>query len=130
MDRKSKFFICEKCKNIVESIQFSGNSFRCCNAAMENMEPKIEDAGGEKHLPEVSVRDGCVTVTVGRIPHPMTEEHGISWVYLVTKYGEARKLLLPGEEPKAVFYLENGDIPIAAYAYCNAHGLWKTQINE
>ena len=29
-----------------------------------------------------------------------------------------------GEQPQAVFMLTDCDKPVAAYAYCNLHGLW------
>lgn len=109
---------------------FSGNVPTCCREQMENIEPKYEDEGKEKHLPCVITNDDKVKVSVGAVPHPMTDGHGISWVYLVTKLGDARKYLLPGDEPVATFTLEKGDIPIAAYAHCNLHGMWKTVINK
>ena len=33
--------------------------------------------------------------------------------------------LKPGEKPEASFALCEGDEVVAAYAYCNLHGLWK-----
>ena len=130
MDRKSKFFICVKCANLMNAYQFSGNVPSCCNEKMENLAPMYDSEGMEKHLPYVVVDGARVKITVGADPHPMTDAHGISWIYLVTKFGDMRKYLLPGEEPAAVFTLEKGDIPIAAYAHCNMHGLWKTVINK
>ena len=130
MDRKSKFFICRHCNNLVNTYYFSGNIMSCCGEKMENIEPKTENEGREKHLPRVSVQSGRVKVNVGEVSHPMTEEHNIGWVYLVTKAGEQRKTLIPGATPELTFVLENDDLPIAAYAYCNLHGLWKTQINK
>ena len=57
----------------------------------------------------------------------MTEEHSITWVYLETDKGGQRKALSPGEEPKAHFALAD-EKPLAVYAYCNLHGLWKTEL--
>ena len=34
----------------------------------------------------------------------------------------------PGDEPKAVFALVDGDKAVEAYAYCNLHGLWKATV--
>ena len=42
-----------------------------------------------------------------------------------TKQGSQIKYLKPGEEPKAVFAIADGDEFVAAYEYCNLHGLWK-----
>ena len=51
----------------------------------------------------------------------------ISWIYVETKNGGQRKALKVNEEPKASFCFYD-DEPVAIYAYCNLHGLWKTEI--
>ncbi|MCC7571256.1 desulfoferrodoxin, partial [Candidatus Micrarchaeota archaeon] len=38
------------------------------------------------------------------------------------------KYLKPGEEPKAVFEVADGDKALAVYEHCNLHGLWKTEV--
>jgi len=58
----------------------------------------------------------------------MTEEHSIEWVSLQTRKGSQRVRLNPNAEPVAQFVLADGDEAVAAYAYCNLHGFWKTQI--
>ena len=35
--------------------------------------------------------------------------------------------LKPGEKPEAVFALAEGETVVAAYEYCNLHGLWKAE---
>ncbi len=55
----------------------------------------------------------------------MQPEHYIEWISLHTKQGNQRKELKPGDAPKAVFALVDGDEVESAYAYCNLHGLWK-----
>jgi superoxide reductase len=57
----------------------------------------------------------------------MTEEHSILWVYLQTDCGGQRKCLEVGKAPTVKFALAE-ETPIAAYAYCNLHGLWKAEI--
>ena len=47
---------------------------------------------------------------------------------LVTENGSQRRMLKPGQEPNVVFHLA-GEKPLAVYAYCNLHGLWKTELN-
>ena len=49
------------------------------------------------------------------------------WIYLETENGGQRRILKPGEEPKATFCIGE-DKPVAVYAYCNLHGLWMTEI--
>ena len=95
----------------------------------EILEPIMAEGASEKHLPVVETEGLHVTVKVGEIFHPMDGEHNIGWVCLVTKAGcTMRVCLSPSCEPVAHFTLEKGDSPRAAYAHCNLHGLWKTEI--
>ena len=55
----------------------------------------------------------------------MVEEHYIGWIAIETEQGTQRKYLKPGEKPEAVFALAEGDKLVAAYEWCNLHGLWK-----
>jgi superoxide reductase len=57
----------------------------------------------------------------------MIEAHHIMWVYLETEHGGQRKCLKAGDTPKISFTVTD-DKPVAAYAYCNLHGLWKQNI--
>ena len=84
----------------------------------------------EKHLPVVECqKDGSVKVKVGSKQHPMTPEHHISFICLETEHGAQVKYLMPDEAPEAVFQTGR-DKPVAVYAYCNIHGLWKTDVKE
>lgn len=62
-----------------------------------------------------------------RTSYHMVEEHHIVWVYLQTDRGGQRKCLEVGKKPTVNFALVD-EKPVAAYAYCNIHGLWKTDI--
>lgn len=121
------FYICEKCGNIVEMIYDSGVNPVCCGQKMTKLVAGVVDASREKHVPVVTLNDNSVKVSVGAITHPMSDEHNIAWICLHTENGAQLKYLAPDEAPEAVFSVEN-DKPIAAYAYCNLHGLWKTDI--
>ena len=57
----------------------------------------------------------------------MAEEHSILWVELKTDKGVQRKNLVVGEPPVVSFALVD-EKPIEVYAYCNLHGLWKSEI--
>ncbi len=122
-----RFFICKHCGNIIGMIHDSGVPMSCCGEKMTELIPNTTDAAHEKHVPVVTVEGNKVFVKVGSVEHPMTAEHFIPWIYLETKHGGQRRSLNPGEKPEAVFELAN-DEPIAAYAYCNLHGLWKANI--
>lgn len=124
---ESKFYVCEHCKNLVGLINDAGVPLMCCGEEMKHLVPGTVDASVEKHTPVVTVKDNIVEVTVGSVAHPMAEEHNIAWVYLQTNRGGHRKCLNPGEEPTVRFVLCD-ETPVAAYAYCNLHGLWKTDV--
>ena len=130
MERRSNFYICGECGNFVKLLTASGKEVSCCGKKMGNIEPYTDGTLAKKHLPIVEAKKGRVTVKVGEIMHPSEENHAIAWIHLITRFGSQYKYLLPGEEPTAEFSLTDGDIPIAAYAYCSTHGLWKTQINK
>ncbi len=76
----------------------------------------------------MQVDGNIVTVTVGSVLHPMLDKHYIEWVSIQTLQGNQRKELSPGAEPVAKFALADGDKVVAAYEYCNLHGLWKTEV--
>ena len=122
-----KFFICKKCGNIVGMVYDSKQPLSCCGEAMQELVPNTVDAAKEKHVPAVCVDGNQVHVHIGSTEHPMAPEHYIEWVYLQTNQGGQRKLLQPGAKPQVVFSLTQDDFPIAAYAYCNLHGLWMTK---
>ncbi len=123
----TKFYICEKCGNLVEKIDDSGVPMVCCGQKMTPIVAGTVEASREKHIPVATVEEGVVKVVVGSVEHPMAEEHSILWVELKTDRGVQRKHLNPGEPPVAVFALAE-EKPLEVYAYCNLHGLWKVEI--
>lgn len=127
MSKEQKFFICKHCHKIIGIIQDSPVDTICCGEPMQELVANTVEASGEKHLPVVSVNGNVVTVTVGSVEHPMLQEHSIQWIYLQTKQGGQRKSLEPGQKPQATFALQD-DEAVAAFEYCNLHGLWKTVI--
>lgn len=120
-----KFFRCNHCGNIIVKIKDSSVPVVCCGENMQELVPGTTDAAVEKHLPVYETNDSTVTVTVGSVLHPMLPEHSINWICLQTNKGFQLKYLNPGEEPKAVFALADGEKVEAVYEYCNLHGLWK-----
>ncbi len=123
-----KFYLCTHCGNLVGMIHSSGVPIVCCGEPMKALVPNTVDAAGEKHLPVVTREGDKVVVSVGSVAHPMVAEHLIQWVYLETNRGGHRCALAASDEPKAVFMMADGEKPVAAYAYCNLHGLWKTAL--
>lgn len=97
------------------------------NVGLDELQPNTSDGATEKHVPVISIDGSRVEVTIGSVAHPMLEEHYITGIYIETKSGGQFASLKPGDEPKAVFLLKEGDEFIAAYEYCNLHGLWKAK---
>ena len=126
--KNTKFYICAHCGNIVEMVKDAGVNPVCCGQKMDELIPGSVEASGEKHIPAVKVDKDKVEVNVGSVDHPMVDVHWIEWVQLVTDKGSYRKWLNPGEAPNVRFWLGD-EKPLAVYAYCNLHGLWKTDLN-
>ncbi len=123
-----KFMICKKCGNIIEVIKDKCSAISCCGEQMTELIPGTSDGAHEKHLPVVEQNGNNVTVNVGSVDHPMMEAHYIEWVAIETEKGIQRVNLKPEQAPKAEFVLADGDKLISAYAYCNLHSLWKTEV--
>ena len=127
MKNNVKFYICEHCGNVIEKVEDHGVPVMCCGQKMAELVPGVVEASHEKHIPVAVVEGDRVKVSVGSIAHPMAEEHSILWVALESDKGLYRKHLEVGAAPEAVFALAD-EKPIAVYAYCNLHGLWKQEL--
>lgn len=124
-----KFFVCKNCGKIVLELE-NKRTIKCedCDAKMEKLVPNTVDAATEKHLPVVSVNGKEVEVKVGEVEHPMLDNHYISAIFLKTNKGIYSLELSPNQKPVALFTLKRCEKPEIAYAYCNLHGLWKTDV--
>ena len=115
---------CKHCGNIAIKVIDAGVPLVCCGEKMEELIPSSTDAAVEKHVPVVSRAGDTVTVDIGSVAHPMTEEHLINLVILDTTAGIQIAELHAGDKPHAVFTVLSGAEVKKAYAYCNLHGLW------
>ena len=120
-----KFYRCNHCGNIIYFMENKGVPVMCCGEKMNELVACSTDAATEKHVPVVNVNGTKVDVCIGSVEHPMLAEHWIQWIALETKQGVQVKYLNPGEKPQVSFSLVDGDEVVAAYEYCNLHGLWK-----
>lgn len=92
---------------------------------MTELKPNTVDASTEKHVPVVrKIDDNNIEVTVGSAPHPMTLEHHIDFIYVVTESSGIRVDL--SDKPSAVITVGPHKV-LAVYEYCNLHGLWMTE---
>ena len=122
---KQKFLRCSVCGQIVAMVKETGVPVMCCGKPMNEIVASSTDASVEKHVPVYTVENNKVSVSVGSVVHPMSEEHYIEWISLQTNKGNQRKVLKPTDKPEACFALCEGEQVEAVYAYCNLHSLWK-----
>ena len=90
------------------------------------MSENTVDAAKEKHVPVIEAIEGGYRVTVGSVEHPMTEEHYIQWIELMTETEVLRKYLTPNDKPVAEFKTDAKKV--CAREYCNLHGVWKADL--
>ena len=105
--KNTKFYICPHCGKIVELVNDAGPKPFCCGQKMNELIPNTAEASGEKHIPAGNVGKNIVEGT---------------------DKGSYSKWLNPGEAPNVKFLLGE-EKPLEVYAYCNLHGLWKTELN-
>jgi superoxide reductase len=122
-----KFYICEHCGNIITYVKKSSVPVMCCGEKMKELASGINGAE-EKHIPIVTVEGASVIVEVGAVEHPMIDEHHIEWIVIETSKGGQGIKLSPNQKPKVQFSLTNDEEFIAAYEYCNLHGLWRSSL--
>lgn len=125
MGLKIKFYYCKHCGKVMVMVNETSVPTICCGDIMTEMIPSTTDGKTEFHVPIFQENGNIVTVHVGSSSHPMTKEHYIQWIVLMTNKGIQKKFLCPGDEPKAQFSLTDGESIIGAYAFCNIHKLWK-----
>ena len=127
MSGKQKFFICEKCGNMLGLIEDHGCVPVCCGGKMTELVPNTAEASVEKHMPVATLSGDSLSVQIGSAEHPMEDAHHIVFIYVETERGGQRKRLNVGGAP-AISFSFTDDKPVAVYAYCNLHGLWKAEI--
>ncbi len=128
MTKHQEFLLCEKCGNLAGLIRDSGVPLYCCGEEMKRLVANTSDGAAEKHVPVAEIDGRTVHVCVGENEHPMEGDHFIPFVYLQTCCGGQRKSIRPHEAPRVEFALADGEKPKAVFAYCNKHGLWKSEL--
>ena len=88
----------------------------------EELTANTTDGAYEKNVPVIEQNGNTVTVKVGSVEHPSLPAHYIEWILLETEQGFQIHYLKPGMKPEATF--EVNEAVVAAYEYCNLHGLW------
>ena len=122
MTQRDEVYKCELCGNLISIVHGAGGSLVCCGQDMVLLKGNTTDAAVEKHVPVIAKEGNKVTVTVGKVPHPMEDKHFIEVIGVLTEDKLYRAYLKPGGKPEATFEID-GAIKNAR-AYCNLHGLW------
>ncbi|MFW9895465.1 MAG: desulfoferrodoxin family protein [Candidatus Thorarchaeota archaeon] len=126
--KQKEIWKCNNCGKVIEILNPATPETVCCSQPMVLMEEQTADWKGEKHVPKITINGNKVTVDVGismGTPHPMTNEHYIMWIELISKGNcYKRQMLSPGMEPKTVFTVADTS-GLIAREFCNLHGLWK-----
>ncbi len=111
--KKSKFYICPSCGNVVAAM--ADTAVSCCGKKLQAVEPKKAE-GDEKLKVEIIENEYFITAD-----HPMTREHYITFVALLT--GDT--LVLRKQYPEWDLQTR---IPTLAHGrllwYCSQHGLF------
>ena len=124
-EKNTVFYKCPICGNVIGLIDGDINHMMCCGRKMELLVANSEDAAVEKHVPVYERVEDEIVVKVGSIEHPMDKDHYIMWIAQVSDNQTTRVRLYPEQGIEVRFkYIPNSTI----YAYCNKHGLWKTEV--
>lgn len=116
---------CMKCNALVkvlEDCKDESYGIICCGEPMKEVKANSTDAAFEKHVPTYEKEGENIHIKVN---HVMEEEHYIEWILVKMEKENREVLLQPGDTPEMIVPYEKGAL---IHAYCNKHGLWKTEV--
>ena len=116
---------CMKCNDLVkvlEDCNCEDCGIVCCGEPMVEVKANSVDASFEKHVPTYEKEGENIHIKVN---HVMEEDHYIEWILVKTEKENREVILKPGDMPEMIVPYEQGTL---IYAYCNKHGLWKTEV--
>jgi len=112
---KGRFYVCPVCGNVIGTTGETVVS--CCGITLPPLE--AEEHGGDHEI-RIQTDAGEYYVSIG---HPMTKDHYISFIAAVSDRGVQLAKLYPEGSAEARFRMEHVK---HIYAYCNRHGLFRT----
>lgn len=115
--KKTRFFVCEKCGNVLTSIQDAKIS--CCARFLAPLVPKPPDDDHKINIEKIE-DDFYITFS-----HPMTKEHYISFFSYVRFDRTLMIKLYPEQGAEVRFPQMRGG---KMYYYCNRDGLFEIKI--
>lgn len=126
---ENAFYYCETCGNLLIAAIASGVTPVCCGDEMKKLTCNTSDGNKDHHLPVVTLTSAhSMIVNIGAEPHPMTPQHNIRFVCLQTSVGFVVRYLKEDDLPEVKICFKGK--PVAVYAYCSIHGLWRSEIPE
>ena len=128
MNKELRFYKCDLCGKVIEILNDSTTPTICCSKEMKELIPNTHEGAVEKHVPTTRIEGNKIHVEVVEVLHPMSKEHLINFIVLQTNKSVYRKDLNPESKPIADFLLLEDEKPVAVFAYCNLHGLWKKDL--
>lgn len=115
--KKTKFYVCDVCGNLITDMGGSKNTqVLCCGRTLSPLSPNTSDVAHELHFD--SVEDEYLIT----FSHPMTKEHYISFVSYVRFDRVLTIKLYPEQDGELRFPVMRGG---KFYYYCNEHGLFE-----
>ena len=123
-----KFYRCNTCGNLLFVMVDPNVRPTCCGNDMEILDYVHGSEGSEKHSPIIEINQNDIEVQVGLQLHSMSPEHRIEWIALSD--GERVEIQRLGlATPPVVKFSKMGEKgKIRAYAFCNIHGLWESEV--
>ena len=116
---RARFYICPICGNVIWSM--GEGAFSCCGVTLPPLE--AEEPDGE-HILSVETVDNEWYVSAD---HPMTKEHFLSFIALVSYDRVQLCKLYPEQAAEARFPRRGGG---TLYACCNRHGLYRLKLKR
>ena len=116
---RARFYICPICGNVIWSM--GEGAFSCCGVTLPPLEPEEPD---RDHVLSVETVDNEWYVSAD---HPMTKEHFLSFIALVSYDRVQLCKLYPEQAAEARFPKRGGG---TLYACCNRHGLYRLKLKR
>ncbi len=116
---------CDLCGKVIMILHDGGRRTICCDQLMEKLVEQGGKPGKNSHVPVIEKTKTGITVKVGGLDNPMTEDHYLQWIEVADGSNLSVKGLKPGDAPEASFPGTTTDVK--ARVYCDQHGLWSNK---
>jgi len=126
MTEKLEIYKCRHCGMVVQVLIAGEGDLVCCGDRMNRMEMnESETELYEKHIPVFEDKDDRTIIKVGSVPHPMTEEHHIEFIEVLSEDKSWLKIKFLKHDEPAIMEVSKKYNANCAVEYCNIHGFYK-----